>query len=326
MYRGIEISHPIFGIIFSNLIFPFIMTVLNIMTLLFSHFYNWLRLATSWSLISVLRFLYIKHEVWVHTRWPDVKNLRNIALAAQFGFYVFQLMTFFVTVTIFASPYGWPQKPFLSVVPPHLQVFLAVFGCFFFTLPILISGIFYVKLSRILKRVEPTEKEIVSDGGIYICDQPDTNSPPVKDNSKKIAEKLSNSTQKPNKQQVLSENIEVLNGIGQNRDNKIKIDVVNSPKCLKICTGSQNNLIRKLEEKRDEDERLSAMRSLKTNLILTFLQFFSFMLVLIPSASDRIYIIAFETSVQKGLLPLITTLTNFSTIRLVSLKLWRKFF
>jgi hypothetical protein len=113
------------------------------------------------------------------------------------------------------------------------------------------------------------------------------------------------------------------NGIGENMDNEIKIDVANLPKCLK---GSQINLIRKSEGKRGDDERLSAMRSLKTNLILTVLQFFSFILVLIPSTSDRIYIIAFETSLQKGLLPLITTLTNFSTIRLVSLKLWRKIF
>jgi hypothetical protein len=74
MYKGIEIGHPIYALLISNLIVPFIGTVFNMLLFATIPFENWTRLVmfinflctlfhiTSWSIISVLRYIFIKHK------------------------------------------------------------------------------------------------------------------------------------------------------------------------------------------------------------------------------------------------------------------------
>ena len=74
-FKGIEIGHPIYSLLFSNIIVSFSGTVLNLIVLVLSPFHTWIRVALfsnvismhfhmiSWTLISVLRYLYIEHKV-----------------------------------------------------------------------------------------------------------------------------------------------------------------------------------------------------------------------------------------------------------------------
>ncbi len=78
MYKGIEITHPIYALLISNLIFPFVGTALNLFLFAAIPFEDWTRLAmtvnvictvfhiTSWSTISVLRYVFIKHQERQH--------------------------------------------------------------------------------------------------------------------------------------------------------------------------------------------------------------------------------------------------------------------
>ena len=70
MYQGIEIDHPVFALLFYNLSFALICSVVNIVTLVILPMETWLRLACivngfflqfhviCWSIISTLRSVY----------------------------------------------------------------------------------------------------------------------------------------------------------------------------------------------------------------------------------------------------------------------------
>jgi hypothetical protein len=75
--------------------------------------------------------------------------------------------------------------------------------------------------------------------------------------------------------------------------------------------------------KRQEAERMSALRSLKTNLIMILLVGLSMMFLLIPSKTWQAYFCIVDTSFQKGFLPVVTTMANFGTVRTVATQLWK---
>ena len=45
MYRGIKIGHPVYSLLFTNLVFPFVATVVNVVTLFVIPLSTWLRIA-----------------------------------------------------------------------------------------------------------------------------------------------------------------------------------------------------------------------------------------------------------------------------------------
>jgi hypothetical protein len=75
--------------------------------------------------------------------------------------------------------------------------------------------------------------------------------------------------------------------------------------------------------KRQEAERMSALRSLKTNLIMILLVGLSMMFLLIPSKTWQAYFCIVDTSFQKGFLPVVTTMANFGTVGTVATQLWK---
>jgi hypothetical protein len=161
MYQGIEIKHPLFALLFSNLIFPNVATFLNFLVLAFFPFKNWVRMSmfsnflsllfhtTSWSIISVLRYIHIEHQDWLNDKWPDITKLQPVVLVIQFLAFFLLLLTNVVGFALFASPYGWPAKSFLKYVPPNIQIFLSIFAVSVFTLPVIVSGIFYILLGAL---------------------------------------------------------------------------------------------------------------------------------------------------------------------------------
>ena len=66
-----------------------------------------------------------------------------------------------------------------------------------------------------------------------------------------------------------------------------------------------------------------AMKSLQTNLALISLVLILCVLYLVPSTKWQSYFTAINESLQKGLLPTITTIANFGTVRSVLLKYWQ---
>jgi hypothetical protein len=141
MYCTIEISHPIYALLFINLIFPVVATVMSLMALAFLPFGQWVRLSlffncfsllfhmTSWSVISVLRYIFIEHQEWLNNKWPDVAKLKPLTIFAQLASFFSLLALSVLVYTISASPYGWPKKSFIKYVPFHIQMYLGFFCC-----------------------------------------------------------------------------------------------------------------------------------------------------------------------------------------------------
>ena len=92
MYVGIEIHHPLYAIMFLDLIVALIFTLINIVTFfvvtiekfiqvsnacnclsLFFHF-------TCWCLASCIRFVYIAHSEWIHSVVPSAQKQYKLAV------------------------------------------------------------------------------------------------------------------------------------------------------------------------------------------------------------------------------------------------------
>ena len=73
-------------------------------------------------------------------------------------------------------------------------------------------------------------------------------------------------------------------------------------------------------------EKISATRSLKTNFILILMFFLSNLFLLLPSKMWQTYFCLLETSTYKSLLPIVTTIANFGTVRSVGFQLWKIIF
>ena len=101
---------------------------------------------TSWSIISVLRYVYIEHKEWIERKWSGPKELRYIALFAQFFSFSAANLIDLGLLAVFATPYGWPSNSLITQVPQNVLIFLVPCLAFLFTLPVVVSGIFYVLL------------------------------------------------------------------------------------------------------------------------------------------------------------------------------------
>jgi len=95
MYNGIEIQHPLYAILFCNLIVPLISSSINITGFEFLPFEKYVKISnltngisisfhgTCWLLSSVIRYLYIMHNDWLFSKLPDVKKQCWIALGLE---------------------------------------------------------------------------------------------------------------------------------------------------------------------------------------------------------------------------------------------------
>jgi len=83
MYQGIEIRHPLYAVLFLNLIVAFATTVTHIVSFTVLHIDKFVIVSnllnsqslyfycTSWCVTSVIRYVYIFHEEWIHNLIPS---------------------------------------------------------------------------------------------------------------------------------------------------------------------------------------------------------------------------------------------------------------
>jgi hypothetical protein len=126
-YKGIEIGHPIFSVIFLNLIVPTACSFANFIALpllplvnayitsMLLNIFSLVFHLTSWSVVSVLRYVLIVYKDWVNQRWPDLRRLRYVALAAQLVSYVAFFALGVLAFRTGAGPYGWPKLRFYDI-------------------------------------------------------------------------------------------------------------------------------------------------------------------------------------------------------------------
>ena len=339
MFQGTDINHPIYALLFSNLIFPLICTILNFVILILKSFDQWMRASmminnlstlfhlVSWSVTSILRFLYLEHHNWLDSKFTDVKKLKILSLFAQFGFYLFLLILNLVCLSINAVPYGWPKKTFLHHVPFNLQIRVSAFFACVYVLPVLVSVTFYVilltrrsKLFHNSVDLLMTEPVLSTLNHKEICCITQASGVPNYDSrGENCLYDLGANSSETTPDQSEQQNVEQ-KSINEILGPKIEHDI------LSVNSVSQSNFENEQNKKRLEAEKESAMRALRTNLFLNVLSISGLSVWLIPSDSLRYHLIVFLMSVLKGFLPIATTMENFGTIRAVSMKFIRIIF
>ena len=117
-YQGIEIKHPLYTILFTNLIFVFIMSMGDIIGyalipikkyVLLSNLLNlfsYLVHSSGWCLASILRYIYIFHDNWISSMIPKENVQCFLAVLSLF----MTTTLLFVPIIILAKYYGKSKK------------------------------------------------------------------------------------------------------------------------------------------------------------------------------------------------------------------------
>ncbi len=104
MYRGIEIQHPLYAILFFNLIVPLITSSINIIVYGFSTLDQYIKVSnltnalsvyfhgTCWLLSSFIRYLYIMHNDWLFSKFPDIRKQCFIAIGIEIALTILLMM------------------------------------------------------------------------------------------------------------------------------------------------------------------------------------------------------------------------------------------
>ena len=122
MYQGIEIQHPLYAILFLNLIVPLCFTVVDMIGFVFMSCNKYVTLSntnsgcsiyfhcTSWCLSSIIRYIYIVAPDWIHNVIPNARRqcyitfgvafLFSVSLSAPVYSYAKYLGKFYVTLNI----------------------------------------------------------------------------------------------------------------------------------------------------------------------------------------------------------------------------------
>ena len=100
MYQGVEISHPLYFILFVNLVIPLSASINNICAykiittekyFMMASFLNGFCLefhCNCWFVTSILRYIYIFNENCIHNKIPNIKHQCIVALVATLVFLV----------------------------------------------------------------------------------------------------------------------------------------------------------------------------------------------------------------------------------------------
>ena len=100
MFHGIEVCHPIYAVLFTNLVSALLSTILNLVLFTNLEIETYVRFANAsngwylvfhcnaWCITSILRYLYILHSDWVDTNFPSQKKLAKLTVAITFLSYV----------------------------------------------------------------------------------------------------------------------------------------------------------------------------------------------------------------------------------------------
>ena len=96
MYQGIEIQHPLYAVLFADVILPTICSVVTILSFAFISNLKFIVLSNGttalclffhcncWCVTSIIRYIYILHENWIQKVLPNFKLQCCAALLLPF--------------------------------------------------------------------------------------------------------------------------------------------------------------------------------------------------------------------------------------------------
>jgi hypothetical protein len=99
---------------------------------------------TSWCVLSVLRYLYIMHNNWLHNKIPEPRTIGNLGVAATFLTFMLVLSVNLLAAVLLT---GWPRKGFVEA-PKYFFVIRLIIVIGTFGLLLGVSCFFYAKILR----------------------------------------------------------------------------------------------------------------------------------------------------------------------------------
>ena len=297
VYVGVEIDHPVFRLIFNNLIVAFIDAAVIVSTAVFADtktiiqilaFGNLITLLhhhSTWMILSGLRYAYIVEPDWLHSKFPDAQQLRRLSVGSVS--LSFLLIVGIVLAILIGSivPLGWPRISFFLDVSwrEKSSIIAAVSAAYHF--PTFVSLIFYITLVR------------------------------------KTSEKVSRIGVEPASVCPIS----VISGLSETTIRQSEISFSPEEPAREL-SGKTPQPIRAngffsspedLEKSRTIDEKISALRSLKTNLVVFACGLGCSVFIYSMPARYQESLNLVGTSLAKTMFPLLTSLASFGTVRSV---------
>jgi hypothetical protein len=116
MYCGIEISHPVYGILFGHLIIALVSSLLNISVFPYLTDFKYSTLVNGnnvtyfvfylscWLILSVLRYAYVIKAHWLHEKFSKPRTVLILAYIGVLSVFTFCYTTVLGTLMFF----GWP--------------------------------------------------------------------------------------------------------------------------------------------------------------------------------------------------------------------------
>jgi hypothetical protein len=155
MYNGIEIEHPVFRVLFCNLIAALFASAFNVIVYPVAKEIKYSKIANGinglslmfhcccWLVVSLLRYIYIIHKDWLFKTFPDQKFLNRLAITSVFLAYIFCSLVLFVVCMLC----GWPRLKLIEMPMPQKAISLGTF----FGIYILLIGLscsFYLTILK----------------------------------------------------------------------------------------------------------------------------------------------------------------------------------
>lgn len=278
MYFGIEISHPVYGILFGNLIIALSSSLINIFVFPFVTDFKYSTLVNGssvtylvfylscWLVLSVLRYLYIIKTNWLHEKFTETKTLLLVAYVGVFSVFTVSYASILGTL----MGYGWPAIKATDMPTMNKIICIAII---FVNFIFLLGGscIFYIAILR--KRGKLGKNHISS----FKVTQNDG---------------ISATNRLPTPSVFLVENPPIIDAFDQ------------IPDQLQIIFETK-------EQERQRAEINASIRSLETNTVLAVIIIVTYLLAAVFSNSASLIIL----TLLKGFTPILTTIANFGKIQ-----------
>ena len=320
MFQGVEIDHPIYKVLFNNLIFLLFFNVIIICSAFpsnmkifinvsgFGNLIGLLHHHTSWMVLSGLRYAYIVKPDWLHSTWPDVKRLRMVSVTIVYISLIISTTLELSILKLLASPHGWPKIP-LWAIPYHPRVKIGLIVNLLHNIPAFCSLIIYIGL------VFATKNKL-SKVGIL---QNEVNTQGFKNINR--SNKINNQNSVNLEMSSSFEDHEIF--VGEEITQQSLVNVIDF---LMEETAISEIMLTDEQNARAMQEQTSALKSLQTNLVVFFVGSTAAIITYqFPDKYQEQLSLA-NASLQKLLFPTLTTLTNFGTIRSVSKVFLEKLF
>jgi hypothetical protein len=138
-YKGIEIRHPVYAVIFCDLIVALATSLTNAVIFPFVSTYRYTSLSNGsnmfclifhsccWCILSIQRYLYITKKAWLEQKFPDLGRLLKVSLLSLMTLVTLNVTSYLATIVYF----GYPQVKVMDMSLEHKIACVTVLLCYF---------------------------------------------------------------------------------------------------------------------------------------------------------------------------------------------------